>query len=608
MVSHDPTGPLLIIHSIVVAEPHRHKGIGSALMKNYLSYVSKLDLKYTIEKLVLIAKKEQLTFYVKEGGFRVMRQSNVMRMSSDTWFECEREVGENINGPSLKKERKSECWIVDSFAVLGKNNGVGMMGMKGTGNPAAVVLVPAMIMEKLGGDVAVVGAGGDGNGGIIPTTSTGSSAGVGGATGGEVFFSQKSERNNSISSRAINPNDNSFLQDPDHEATVSWMKMVAQEFNLSETAFIWEHAQSKKDLGIQNNPTDQTTTQATQDNNEVGQYSPLEKQQNTLSDPPEQESSPHYTIRFYTCDGSSVNLCGHATLAASTVVFKNLSMRGVRLADMSVVFHANNGLELGAKPALSKQAAGLTGSKTMKITMEFPWKELKLYTRDSGEWDDVMTMLRDAFFSVQPAKSLNQSNDDVTKDDKLELLDEDVLFMGVDKGGDDLLVELNHVAFSKIPKHLADINFRSMKELGGYARGVILCCAVDEFSRRRQEEQSLSHPSARVSNTRSTSDTKNGKMKGGGGSATVDFLSRFFGPKVGIEEDPVTGSAHCILGPYFSSKLGRKTVVGKQMSHRGGIIECTPHETSESEIASENKKTVIISGSAVMVMSGMLYI
>jgi len=331
-----------------------------------------------------------------------------------------------------------------------------------------------------------------------------------------------------------------------------------------------------------------------------------------------QESTPHYTIRFYTSDGTSVDLCGHATLAASTVVFKNLSMRGVRLADMSVVFHANNGVELGARPSMSKQnsgftsasgAAGLIGTKTMKITMDFPWKELDVFGRGSGEWDEVIGMLRDAFFSVRTGKSLTKSSEDVTKDEKLELLDEDVLFMGLDEGGDDLLVELNHVAFSKIPKRMEDINFRSMKELDIYARGVILCCAVDDFSRRRQEEQSLSHPSAKVRSSRvSSGDAKNGKKKGGGGGVTVDFLSRFFGPKVGIEEDPVTGSAHCILGPYFSSKLGRETVVGKQMSHRGGIIECTPHQdTSESEISSDNK-TVIISGSAVMVMSGMLYV
>jgi PhzF family phenazine biosynthesis protein len=53
-----------------------------------------------------------------------------------------------------------------------------------------------------------------------------------------------------------------------------------------------------------------------------------------------------------------------------------------------------------------------------------------------------------------------------------------------------------------------------------------------------------------------------------------DFLSRFFGPAVGIPEDPVTGSAHCYLAPYWSAKLGKKILTGFQASARGGAVEC----------------------------------
>lgn len=53
-----------------------------------------------------------------------------------------------------------------------------------------------------------------------------------------------------------------------------------------------------------------------------------------------------------------------------------------------------------------------------------------------------------------------------------------------------------------------------------------------------------------------------------------DFLSRFFGPAVGIPEDPVTGSAHCYLAPYWSAKLGKNTLTGFQASARGGVVEC----------------------------------
>lgn len=53
-----------------------------------------------------------------------------------------------------------------------------------------------------------------------------------------------------------------------------------------------------------------------------------------------------------------------------------------------------------------------------------------------------------------------------------------------------------------------------------------------------------------------------------------DFVSRFFAPAAGINEDPVTGSAHCYLADYWSKKLGKNTVIGYQASKRGGLVEC----------------------------------
>ena len=51
-----------------------------------------------------------------------------------------------------------------------------------------------------------------------------------------------------------------------------------------------------------------------------------------------------------------------------------------------------------------------------------------------------------------------------------------------------------------------------------------------------------------------------------------DFVSRFFAPAYGIREDPVTGSAHCCLGPYWSGRLGKVDLIGRQVSARGGIV------------------------------------
>jgi len=55
-------------------------------------------------------------------------------------------------------------------------------------------------------------------------------------------------------------------------------------------------------------------------------------------------------------------------------------------------------------------------------------------------------------------------------------------------------------------------------------------------------------------------------------SSGQDFVSRFFAPAAGIPEDPVTGSAHCALAPYWAAKLGRSALVGYQASTRGGLV------------------------------------
>jgi PhzF family phenazine biosynthesis protein len=55
-------------------------------------------------------------------------------------------------------------------------------------------------------------------------------------------------------------------------------------------------------------------------------------------------------------------------------------------------------------------------------------------------------------------------------------------------------------------------------------------------------------------------------------AAEFDFVSRFFAPRSGIDEDPVTGSAHCCLAPFWSERLGSQELVGYQASARGGVV------------------------------------
>jgi len=55
----------------------------------------------------------------------------------------------------------------------------------------------------------------------------------------------------------------------------------------------------------------------------------------------------------------------------------------------------------------------------------------------------------------------------------------------------------------------------------------------------------------------------------------VDFVSRVFAPQSGIDEDPVTGSAHCLLIPYWAKKLEKQQLVARQISKRGGLLYCS---------------------------------
>jgi len=77
----------------------------------------------------------------------------------------------------------------------------------------------------------------------------------------------------------------------------------------------------------------------------------------------------------------------------------------------------------------------------------------------------------------------------------------------------------------------------------------------------------------------------------------VDFVSRFFAPSHGIDEDPVTGSAHCLLTPYWAERLGKTLLSARQLSRRGGSLQC--------QLSGDR---VLISGKAVPYLEGIIQI
>ncbi len=77
----------------------------------------------------------------------------------------------------------------------------------------------------------------------------------------------------------------------------------------------------------------------------------------------------------------------------------------------------------------------------------------------------------------------------------------------------------------------------------------------------------------------------------------IDFVSRYFAPNYGVDEDPVTGSAHCVLTPYWAARLGKEQLTARQISARGGELTCTLRDDR-----------VTIAGRAVLYLEGAIIV
>jgi len=81
-------------------------------------------------------------------------------------------------------------------------------------------------------------------------------------------------------------------------------------------------------------------------------------------------------------------------------------------------------------------------------------------------------------------------------------------------------------------------------------------------------------------------------------SAKFDFVSRWFGPRVGVNEDPVTGSAHTSLAPYWAQRLGKRVLTAQQGGARKGQLQCEVRDNGR----------VVISGQAALYLRGSIYL
>jgi PhzF family phenazine biosynthesis protein len=138
---------------------------------------------------------------------------------------------------------------------------------------------------------------------------------------------------------------------------------------------------------------------------------------------------------------------------------------------------------------------------------------------------------------------------------------------------------------TEIPENLSNaFNFKPVKCLKGRDDYMLVFESEEQVARLKPDFQQLVRAKTRGVICTSKSET-------------YDFISRFFAPAVGVNEDPVTGSAHTMLIPYWSGILSKIELNAKQVSARGGILHCK-----------NLGERVEIGGKAVTFLSGEIYI
>jgi GNAT superfamily N-acetyltransferase len=477
---HDSTGPILAIRSVIIAEEYRNKGLGKAMMKDYVNTIRQQvakDLshnKKTMTKIVGLCWGQGLLNFYINSGFSVQRADKLKKMcTSTTTIDQQEELQQayhfDLSLVPLQSEnsfvvhnRSSEfdCYIVDSFAA-----------QPGTGNPAAVVILPES---------------------FDPTVKR------------------------------------------------KWMLKVAAEFNLGETAFCWP---------VRNNSNgywygqDGDASPSNESHWNIRYFTPTIE---TTPRPRHADDDSHDDDLGHDDDARCEETAFGSTLASAAILYQALPPAVLPPGNV-VVFHASEDV---LRMRLAKNEKDVLSSQRIsKVCMDFsPKPPSELSTR--AEKATVRNMLKSAFSTeLEP------------------------LYVGLSDMGD-LLVELSPQAFSDIGYD--SLNYKAFLEWDGYYRGIVICCIpesvesddCDEAGTNKEKDEDL---------------------------LEIDFLSRFFAPKAGINEDPVTGSAHCSLGPYFAQKLKKDKVVGRQMSVRSGIVEC--------QVEPEK---VTLTGTAITTMIGKL--
>ena len=148
-----------------------------------------------------------------------------------------------------------------------------------------------------------------------------------------------------------------------------------------------------------------------------------------------------------------------------------------------------------------------------------------------------------------------------------------------------------------IPPFAADVPGPVVQALGGAPLEVLAIRKVHYADYWLARFPSVSEVDALSPDTRALGALGSNVIATAPADGELDFVSRFFAPASGVDEDPVTGSAHCSLAPFWAERLGRNPLRAEQRSRRGGQLTCTV-----------NNGRVLLRGDCVKVLTGTLHV
>jgi predicted PhzF superfamily epimerase YddE/YHI9 len=318
-----------------------------------------------------------------------------------------------------------------------------------------------------------------------------------------------------------------------------------------------------------------------------------------------------YDLRWFTRAGVEVDLCGHATLAAAHALYE---LGPGAVPDGAVVrFHTRGGVIPVARVEDKKKRADEDADGAANVGKKTgPLLELVL---------PCAPPRLAALGGKDVAPAADDSDDDYPADAKDDKENEETLLD--DENGDGAEGEETRKKPSETfatPPREAGVFFnrgdvaaalgvraRDVEAIvGRNAVGDVFVCLTDHAALRRCVPDM---PLVRflTKNGRGLVACAAGGAVAGDDGAPVDFSTRFFGPNIGIDEDPVTGSAFCGLAPYWQNRLGRKNgeeMVAHQASARGGVVRVAVVKKRSDAPGAADETKVHVRGRAVSVLKG----